>query len=121
MLTNLEAAGKTGTTNDYADAWFIGYTPQLVAGTWVGFDDRRITFTGGYGYASVAAAPLWGLLMKKIYADDKLPYKQRKFPYEYHDSTVANFDDDIENPPVEATKPDEEKEKKDYKFPKLPR
>ena len=120
MLSNLEAAGKTGTTNDYADAWFVGYTPQLVAGTWVGFDDRRITFTG-YGYASVAAAPLWGLLIKKIYADEKLPYKQRKFPYEYHDSTVANFDENIENQPVEATKPNEEKEKIDYKFPKLPR
>ena len=38
------AAGKTGTTQDYGDAWFMGFTPQIAAGVWVGFDDRRITF-----------------------------------------------------------------------------
>lgn len=76
---NCEVAGKTGTTNDFADAWFIGFTPQICAGIWVGFDDRRITFTGGYGYAAKAAAPIWGRLMAKIYSDPFLPYKQRKF------------------------------------------
>ena len=89
-----DAAGKTGTTNDYADAWFIGYTPELVAGVWVGFDDRRITFTGGYGYASTAAAPLWGKLMAKIYSDNKLPYKKRHFDYsivEGTDSTTIDM------------------------------
>jgi len=75
------AAGKTGTTNDFADAWFVGFTPQLVCGVWVGFDDRRITFTGGYGYAAQAAAPLFGILMSKIYSDPKLPYKQKEFVY----------------------------------------
>ncbi|MDQ1265482.1 MAG: penicillin-binding protein, partial [Bacteroidota bacterium] len=51
-FTGIEAAGKTGTTNESADAWFIGYTPQLVAGIWVGFDDRRVTFDciGREGY-----------------------------------------------------------------------
>ncbi len=78
---NCDAAGKTGTTNDYADAWFIGYTPEIVAGVWIGFDDRRVTFTGAYGYASSAAAPLWGKFMAKIYADSTLPYKKRKFDY----------------------------------------
>jgi penicillin-binding protein 1A len=78
-LKNCEAAGKTGTTNDFADAWFIGFTPQLCAGVWVGFDDRRITFTGGYGYAAKAAVPIWGRLMAKIYNDPTLPYKQRNF------------------------------------------
>ena len=43
------AAGKTGTTQDFTDAWFIGYTPQLSAGVWVGFDDPRIKFGGWYG------------------------------------------------------------------------
>jgi penicillin-binding protein 1A len=80
-FTGVDAAGKTGTTNDYADAWFIGYTPQLVAGLWVGFDDKRVTFTGGYGYASKAAAPVWGKLMKKIYSDPTLPYKQKRFSF----------------------------------------
>ena len=45
FFKNCDAAGKTGTTNDFADAWFIGYTPQLTAGVWVGFDDKRVTFT----------------------------------------------------------------------------
>ncbi len=88
-FTGVDAAGKTGTTNDYADAWFVGYTPQLVAGVWVGFDDRRVTFTGGYGYAGKAAAPIWGKLMKKIYDDPEQPYKQRKFLF-ISDSTDTN-------------------------------
>jgi len=84
---NCDAAGKTGTTNDFADAWFVGFTPQLVAGVWVGCDDRRVTFTGGYAYAGKAAAPIWGRLMAKIYADESLPYKQRKFTFNMQDST----------------------------------
>lgn len=80
-LKNCEAAGKTGTTNNFADAWFVGFTPQLCAGIWVGFDDQRISFTGGYGYAAKAAAPIWGKLMEKIYSDPTLPYKQRKFGF----------------------------------------
>ncbi|MFH1050280.1 MAG: PBP1A family penicillin-binding protein [bacterium] len=87
---NCAAAGKTGTTNDFADAWFIGFTPELVAGVWIGFDDRRITFPNDYGYASSAAAPLWGKLMNKIYSDEKLPYKKREFNYSKIDSTNPN-------------------------------
>jgi penicillin-binding protein 1A len=65
-----EAAGKTGTTNDYADAWFVGFTPQLSCGVWVGFDDMRVKFTGWYGQGGAAAAPIWGRFMGKVYADD---------------------------------------------------
>lgn len=75
-----DAGGKTGTTNDFADAWFIGFTPQLVAGVWVGFDDHRIKFTGWYGQGGKAAAPIWGRLMSKIYNDDKLGFRQKMFP-----------------------------------------
>ena len=53
----LPAAGKTGTTNDYHDAWFIGYTPKLVTGVWVGFDQPRTILPNGY--ASDVAVPLW--------------------------------------------------------------
>ena len=88
-FSGVDAAGKTGTTNDYADAWFIGYTPELVAGVWVGFDDRRITFTGEYGYAAEAAAPVWGRLMQKIYNDPLLGYNKRKFDYPGLDSGMA--------------------------------
>jgi penicillin-binding protein 1A len=73
------AAGKTGTTNDFADAWFVGFTPDLAAGVWVGFDDRRITFTGWYGQGGRAAAPIWGRLMGRIAADPSLPYCRRPF------------------------------------------
>jgi penicillin-binding protein 1A len=86
-LRNCDAAGKTGTTNDYADAWFIGYTPELLAGVWLGFDDRRVTFTSDYGYASYAAAPLWGKIMNNIYLDDKLQLTKRKFEYTTVDTT----------------------------------
>ena len=104
MCSGFDAAGKTGTTNDYADAWFVGFTPQLAAGVWVGFDDRRITFTGGYGYAAKAAAPVWGMMMKKIYADPRLPYKQRKFSFKsditIDSSAIQRALDDyqVENP-----------------------
>ena len=80
-FTDVDAAGKTGTTNDYTDAWFVGFTPQLSLGLWLGFDDQRVTFTGKYGYASYAAAPLWGKIMKNIYSDQTLPYKQKHFTF----------------------------------------
>ncbi len=83
FFTATDAAGKTGTTNDAADAWFIGYTPELVAGVWLGFDDKRITFTclGGEGYGGYAAAPIWGRLMAKIYKDPSLKYRKKTFDY----------------------------------------
>jgi len=59
--------------------------------------------------------------MKKIYADERLPYKQRKFPFEYKAISVSELNETQDNLPIEATKPEEKKEKKDYKFPKLPR
>ncbi len=82
-----DAAGKTGTTNDYADAWFVGMTPELVAGVWLGFDDHRIKFTGAYGMGGKAAAPIWGRLMAKIYADPTLGFRKRSFPD--RDSTIV--------------------------------
>ncbi|HRE42229.1 MAG TPA: PBP1A family penicillin-binding protein [Ignavibacteria bacterium] len=72
------AAGKTGTTQNYTDAWFIGYTPQFVTGVWVGFDDARIKFGGSYGQGGYAAAPIWGRFMKYVYND-----KEFDFPVEY--------------------------------------
>lgn len=72
------AAGKTGTTQNYTDAWFIGYTPQFVTGVWVGFDDARLKFGGAYGQGGYAAAPIWGRFMKYVYEDDDFD-----FPVEY--------------------------------------
>jgi penicillin-binding protein 1A len=65
----LPAAGKTGTTNQYLDAWFVGYTPRLVAGVWVGFDRPKTIVANGY--ASDVAVPLWGRFMKAATAKDR--------------------------------------------------
>jgi len=91
IFKDIDAAGKTGTTNDAADAWFVGYTPQLVAGVWVGFDNKKITLDvlGAEGYGGKAAAPLWARLMYKIYSDDLLPYKQKKFPYKNNNDSLT--------------------------------
>ncbi|MDR0939068.1 MAG: transglycosylase domain-containing protein [Mediterranea sp.] len=72
-----DMGGKTGTTNDNSDAWFIGFTPTLVSGCWVGGDERDIHFGAmTYGQGAAAALPVWGLYMKKVYADPDLGYTQ---------------------------------------------
>ena len=58
----LPAAGKTGTTNDYVDAWFVGYTPHVIAGVWVGFDQPQTIVSNGY--AGDLAVPIWAAFMK---------------------------------------------------------
>lgn len=68
------AAGKTGTTQNYTDAWFVGFTPQFVAGVWLGFDDARIKFGGGYGQGGKAAAPIWGKFMQLLYSDEDFDF-----------------------------------------------
>src|SRR6188474_1703492 len=69
-----EMGGKTGTTNDNSDAWFMGYSPQLLAGVWVGCDDRfvRLNKNDARGYGGYAARPIWESFYKKVYADKKL-------------------------------------------------
>lgn len=69
-----EKAGKTGTTNDNTDGWFIGYTPELLAGTWVGCDDPFIRIYAGTSGGNEMALPKWGFFMNKVYSDKKLPY-----------------------------------------------
>lgn len=69
-----QKAGKTGTTNDNADGWFMGYTPELLAGTWVGCDDPFIRIYSGTSGGNEMALPKWGYFMKKVYADKNLPY-----------------------------------------------
>ena len=66
---HLPAAGKTGTTQEFADAWFIGYTPHITAGVWVGFDNRSVHFTNWDGQGGRAAAPIWGRFMQYVYDD----------------------------------------------------
>lgn len=73
--------GKTGTTNDNSDAWFIGITPELVTGVWTGAEDRGIRFYSmASGQGAQAALPIFGLYMKKVYNDENLHYTQEDFP-----------------------------------------
>ena len=65
----LPAAGKTGTTNDYVDAWFVGFTPHLVTGVWIGFDQPKTIIRNGY--AGEIAVPLWASFMKVATRGDK--------------------------------------------------
>jgi len=69
MGFRLPAAGKTGTTSDYRDAWFVGYTPSLVTGVWVGYDRPRTIVAGGY--AAQIAVPLWTRFMLTATRHDK--------------------------------------------------
>ena len=66
-------AGKTGTTNDQSDGWFIGYMPRLTAGVWVGAEDRQVHFESlALGGGSNMALPIWGLFMQKVLKDGTL-------------------------------------------------
>lgn len=68
-----EIAGKTGTTNDNSDGWFIGYTPSITAGVWVGCEDRQAHFQSlALGSGSNMALPIWGIWMKKCLSDGTL-------------------------------------------------
>lgn len=67
------AAGKTGTTNDQSDGWFIGYVPKLTAGVWVGAEDRQVHFSSlYYGGGSNMALPIWGIFMQKVLQDKSI-------------------------------------------------
>jgi len=71
-----DIGGKTGTTNENSDGWFMGVTPELVNGCWVGGEDRDIHFySTSLGQGAVAALPIWGRYMKKVYADASLGYR----------------------------------------------
>lgn len=67
--------GKTGTTNDNSDGWFVGYTPSLAFGAWVGGDERDVHFASmNYGQGAASALPVVGIFLNKVYADETLGY-----------------------------------------------
>lgn len=74
-------AGKTGTTQNQSDGWFMGIVPNLVTGAWVGGEDRSTHFpTIKYGQGATMALPIWGQYMKAVYADEDLKISDRRFP-----------------------------------------
>ncbi len=98
-------AGKTGTTQNQSDGWFMGMVPNLVTGVWVGGDNRAVHFSSGrYGQGASMALPIWGLYMKSCYADETLnismePFeKPKNLSINVDCSDVSGFiDDDSRN------------------------
>jgi penicillin-binding protein 1A len=75
----MPVAGKTGTTQNNSDGWFMGYTPSLVSGVWVGGEDRSIHFDTTFdGQGASMALPIWALYMKKVINDYQLGYSQNE-------------------------------------------
>lgn len=73
-------AGKTGTTQNNSDGWFMGMVPDLVTGVWVGGEDRSVHFpTTRYGQGATMALPIWGLYMKDLYADEDIEVSDGRF------------------------------------------
>ena len=101
-------AGKTGTTQNQSDGWFMGMVPDLVTGVWVGGDDRATHFKSlAYGQGASMALPIWALYMQRCYADKELGISQGEFerPEELDiefdcekikENTPIDFDEDIE-------------------------
>ncbi len=99
-------AGKTGTTQDQSDGWFIGYVPNLVTGVWVGGEDRSVHFRSiQYGQGASMALPIWALYMKKNYADKELGISDKPFPKPDGIPVNLNCDD---NQTQEQNKPEEQ-------------
>lgn len=99
-----EFAGKTGTTQNHADGWFIGFTPTLVAGSWVGADDPAIHFrTMTYGQGAYMALPIVGKFFNKLYADPKYSF-MRIQQFDLPDENLLAQMNEME-PWVEALRP----------------
>ena len=91
---NMPMAGKTGTTDNNSDGWFMGYTPMLTAGGWVGWDDRAAHFRStALGQGANTALPVWAIFVKKCYEDKSLNFTPKDFPVPEN----ANFNMDIFN------------------------
>ena len=94
-----QIGAKTGTTNNNSDGWFIGFTPQLVSGCWVGGEDRDIHFDRGQmGQGATMALPIWAIFMKKVYADRSLgidPMAKFDLPEDYNPCGQKAEEDDF--------------------------
>ncbi len=100
-----QMGGKTGTTNSNSDGWFMGFTPELVSGVWVGGEERYIHFnTMAFGQGASMALPIYGIYMAKVYADKSLPYSQSAtFPNAPFDLCEKEFDGEYTDEEVEES------------------
>jgi len=93
----VQMGGKTGTTQNQSDGWFMGFTPSIVAGCWVGGDDRSIHFDTMEGQGANVALPVYALFLKKVFADKELGYSEdEKFeiPEEYRNPCATRISKD---------------------------
>ena len=99
-----EMGGKTGTTNDNSDGWFMAFTPSLIAGTWVGGEERSICFDKmTFGQGASMALPIYAKFIQKVYADPTLPYNEdEKFyvPTNYKSSSSGSSVQEAQSEPV---------------------
>jgi penicillin-binding protein 1A len=110
FYADTEFGGKTGTSNNHADAWFVGVTPGLVGGAWVGGEFPSIHFrTGQLGQGSRTALPIFGEFIQSVLSDERFSKYRIKFPpakgidsrlwtgssYSYHRPDTASFDYDF--------------------------
>lgn len=87
-----EIAGKTGSTQNYTDAWYIGYSPLLITGVWVGGDHPKVRFRyGGYGQGASAALPIWARYMQKIYRNP-LYRHSKNLTFQIPDKVISELD-----------------------------
>ncbi len=100
-------AGKTGTTQNQSDGWFMGIVPNLATGVWVGAEDRAVHFPDiGRGQGASMALPIWALYYKKLYADKNLNVSDKPFAKPHHLSIEVNCEDD--NKPKDDNQKQEE-------------
>ena len=88
-----EIGGKTGTTQNYSDGWFVGITPNLVTSVWVGCEDRAAHFNTRKGYGSHTALPIFGNFMRKIYDDETITSVTEQDIFEYDIDTRDHIEE----------------------------
>ncbi|MBT3174370.1 MAG: penicillin-binding protein [Lentimicrobiaceae bacterium] len=105
-------AGKTGTTQNQSDGWFMGITPDLTTGVWVGAEDRSVHFrTIGLGQGANMALPIWAIYMKKVYSDPSLGVSQGEFDKPLRDVMIEfdceKYDRERQNSSLDQNQEDE--------------
>ncbi len=94
-----EIGGKTGTTNDNTDGWFMGYTPQLLAGAWVGCENNFLRFsTTAAGQGANTGLPIWAYFFQKVYADKTLKIDSKStfaIPPSLHNDIYLNYENNL--------------------------
>lgn len=118
-----EIAGKTGTTNDNSDGWFIGYTPNITAGVWVGGEDRQVHFNSlALGSGSNMSLPIWGIWMKKCLADPSIGWSMENGSFVAPSTGIPGLDCEKDGIYLggynqeNAAGVDEDKQEEDYYF-----